>query len=359
MNKIILAFALILLAIGGVCQTNKEKAFQMGKEAIQLMDKGEPQKAIEMLKQCRELDPDDINYPYEIGYAYIMLKDYASAITIFETILTHKDANDAIYTMLGNTYDLNKQTDKAIATYEKGLTLFPKSGKLHLERGNIFLMTQEYTNALEWYEKGIKADPDYASNYYWACKIYLASTEKVWGMLYGEVFMNLERGSKRTEEISKLLFDTYKSQISFKGKNKVEVNFAQNSVINVGNLEKPEDLKLPFTTMVYEINLSIACALEKKISLETLNKIRSNFVDLYFQNETNKKYPNELMNYCKWMKDESQLECYNYWLLSQGDADGFEKWQKKNEEKWQKFLKWFSPNNLIITEQNYIHSSQY
>ncbi len=79
----------------------------------------------------------------------------------------------------------------------------------------IQLGKKDYNKALTYFEKGIEVAPNYSSNYYWCARLYCNSTEEVWGMIYGEIFMNLERNSKRTAEISKLLFDTYKKEIKW------------------------------------------------------------------------------------------------------------------------------------------------
>ena len=51
-------------------QTNKEKALEKGKEALKIEDEGKLEEAIKLLEEAQKLDPDDINYPYELGYAY-------------------------------------------------------------------------------------------------------------------------------------------------------------------------------------------------------------------------------------------------------------------------------------------------
>lgn len=62
--------------------------------------------------------------------------------------------------------------------------------------------------------------------------------------IYGEIFMNLERNSTRTFEISKLLYDTYKSQITF-NKDTIHVSFSKNNIINVDKVNYKKGLILP------------------------------------------------------------------------------------------------------------------
>ena len=64
--------------------------------------------------------------------------------------------------------------------------------------------------AIRFWEKGIEVDPNYSSNYYNASKFYYFTYDKVWSLIYGEIFINLESYSKRTPEIKSLLVEGYK-----------------------------------------------------------------------------------------------------------------------------------------------------
>ena len=356
------AFGLFLLLMVGQMafgQTNKEEALAKGKEAIQLIDNGQLEEGIKLLEASQKLDPDDIIYPYELGYAYYVKKDYKKTVTILDGLLKHKDINDRVYQLLGNAYDNIGKADKAIATYEAGLKQFPNSGNLYLEMGVMQMAKKNYGKALDYYEKGIEVAPTFPSNYYWASKIYLSSDEEVWGMIYGELFMNMERNSQRTAEISKLLYDTYKSEIKFIGDTSYTVSFSKNAAISLSDLANPEKLKLPFGIGIYEPTLMISMLGVKSIDINSLDKIRSDFLDNYFKNGNNEKYPNILFDYQKQIKEAGHFEAYNHWILMKGDEDGFNKWQSSNKEKWDHFVKWFTGNSIKIDETNKFHSRQY
>lgn len=362
MKLTIKIFGLLTFLIAGQIafgQTNKEKALEKGKEAFKLEDEGKFNDAIKLLEEAQKLDPDNINYPYEVGYAYYANKDYKQASKYLEGILKHKDVNDRVYQLLGNCYDNLGKGDKAMETYEAGLKKFPNSGNLYLEIGIIQMGKKEYNKAIDSYEKGIEVAPKFSSNYYWAAKLYCSSSEEVLGMIYGELFMNLERNSKRTSEISKLLFDTYNKAIKFTSDTSFSVSFSKNSTMNIDNLKDPNKMKLPFGVGTYEPTLMMSMLDEKAIDLNSLDRIRKNFVETYFKNENDKKYPNILFDYQNKVLKAGHISAYNHWILMKGDEDGFNSWQLAYKDKWEDFIKWFNDNQIQIDDTHKFYSGQY
>lgn len=342
-----------------IAQTNAEQAVAKGTEAIKLEDKeGKYDEAIKLFEEAEKLDPQNITYPYEKAYAYTAKKDYKKAIDVLEKLLKHKDVYGSVYQALGNAYDYEGKPDKAINVYEKGIKKFPNAGELYLELGNMKMQTKEYNIAITYYEKGIEMDPAFPSNYYWATKLFLSSEEEVWGMIYGEIFVNLERNSQRTQEISKMLFDTYKSEIKFTSDTSYSVSFSKSAIINL-TIDNLNNFKLPFGTGFYEMTTMMALLNEKNIDINSLDRMRTRFIDAYLKGSNKETYPNVLFDYQAKAKDAGQFEAYNHWLLMKGDEEGFTVWQLKNTEKWDGFLKWFSENRLMLDASHKFYRAQY
>ena len=355
LSTILFLFATTQLAFS---QSDKEKALAKGREAIKLMDQGKIDESIKLLEEAQKLDPDMFDYPYELALANYMKKNYKGAIKILEKNKNHKNVSDLLYQLLGNSYDLSGDSKKAFEAYDEGLKKFPNSGKLYLEKGNVHWNKKEYEAALPYYEKGIEVEPKYPSNYYRAALIYCSTTEEVWGMIYGEIFMNLERNSKRTAEISKLLYDTYKSEIKITSDSSMSISFCQSMIMSVDALKNPDKIKLPFC-MVFEPVLIMSAALEKSIDINSLDRIRSNFISNYFDNGHDKNYPNVLFSYMQKVEEEGHLESYNHWILMKGDEDAFDKWHAEHKDEWDAFIKWFGANGMKVSESNKFFKAQY
>lgn len=314
------------------------------------MDNGKIDESISALKEAISIYPKMYDFRYELAYANYLKEDYKQTIAILNKLKNHKDVTDRLFQLLGNSFDVIGDSINALKTYDLGLKRFPNSGKLYLEKGNVYLNNKNYHKALNFYELGIREDPKFSSNYYRATLIYCKSTEEVWGMIYGEIFMNLERNSKRTVEISKLLYDTYKSEIQFTSDTSFSVSFSQNSNISLNNTSGP--IQLPFGIGAYEPTIMMSMLKEKKIDIASLNRIRTNFINLYFERAFNTKYPNVLFDFQNEIKNAGHLEAYNYWILMKGDEDGFGKWISDNKDKWDAFVTWFTQNKINFDSNN-------
>jgi len=99
MKKVIKISALLLFLMAGkiaIGQTDKDKAIEMGKQAIKLEDDGKYDDARKLLNKAIKLDADDYNYPYEIGYSYFLEKDYKKAVGEFKKVVKMKSATDQL-----------------------------------------------------------------------------------------------------------------------------------------------------------------------------------------------------------------------------------------------------------------------
>jgi tetratricopeptide (TPR) repeat protein len=345
--------------------TDKEKAQVKKQEAIELMDNGKLAESIVLLEEARKLDPEEPSFIYELALAKYQQQKFEETIKLLKDLVKKKKATGRVYAMMGNALDEMGKPDKAMDTYDEGIKKFPEEGSLYLERGVMELKKNDPNSALAFFEKGIKAAPMYPSNYYRAAKIFLDSDQEVWGMIYGEIFMNLERGSARTEEISKLLYYTYKGEIKFDSDTSVSVSFARNNntiYLDPGQNRKTQVASLTaqmmtalggsFANSVYEMTLVKSVIGEKMINLTSLDRIRTKFLHLYEQQGNDTLHPVVLFDFQRKVMEAGHLEAYNYWILGQGEEKAFGEWTSEHEQQWNDFMKWFKENRITISGEN-------
>ena len=361
MKQFLSLLTLLFISTSLFAQTAREKAVELKNEAITTMEEGDTKKARELLEDAKKLDPNNSIYDYEIAFSHNIDKDYKKVVKICKKLLKGDGKFPEVYQMMGNAYDYDGNTEKAIETYEEGLEVFPNAGNLYLERGNIELVKENYNGALDYYVEGTQRDPMHSSNYYWCARLYLGSDNEYLGMIYGEIFMNLERNSGRTAEISKLLYDTYESEISFESDTNSSVSFASNkmeiSVSGDDSEAAAEDLMkqlmgASYGTMVYEMMLVLSIIGEDEVNLASLDRIRTRFRKNYYSNDKHVEFPNALFEYQKTVEEAGHMEAYNYWVLSQGNEKEFGAWMDENKEEWDAFVEWFLPSPIELDDSN-------
>ena len=317
-------------------------------EAIKEMDAGNFSQSRVILEGVLQKDSTNYDAWYEYAYSYYMQKDYAKAESIMQTQTGHAEATDQLWQMIGNSQDIMGNSEEALATYAKGLERFPNSGRLYVESGNIFLIKGEIEQAIPYYEKGIQMDPEFPSNYYRLARIFCNSENEIWGVIYGEIFLNLERNTQRTREMSALLYQTYQRALVYE-KGQWTISFAKDAS--------------PFT-MAFEVNIGLAAtqyqlsSKKPSINVASLLSIRKEFLKLWMESEIAKQQPVILFDFWQSIDDMNFWEAYNYWVFAQAPNDQFEKWRKANDTNFSYFVKWYNPNPIVITEATYFSRSK-
>jgi len=359
---LITLFLLIGNAING--QNNKEKALELGRNGMKLMDEGKLDESIDFLERAQKLDPERMDYPYEIAYASYRKEDYTKAIEILNTITEHKDVTDVVYQLLGNAYDLIKKPELALETYQNGMDKFPNSGKFHLESGSIKYHNEEYNEAIAFWEDGIKVNPNYSSNYYRLSKVFSLTEERIWTLLYGEYFILLEPNTHRTEEISKLLYENYQKSYEVQTDSTGQFHLTEKGFQIVIN-DKKDIRKMKKGVLPFEGTFATAFAFsainfQNDINIASIYIARKNFLDFWFnEKKFDKDYPNKLLEYQEKVQKKDFLKTYTYWILSKGNPTEYQEWYSENEQNFTDFANWFNENRIEIKEKDYNSRKDY
>lgn len=352
--KTILLFLFVFISGPSLfAQTDSDNAANNAKQALVYEGNGKTMEAIPFLKKAIQLDSGNINYPYELAVAYYNVKEYAEAKKILEGLLDHRNIFALVYHLLGNVYDDMGKPDLAIKTYENGLKKYPGSAELYYEMGNMLLKNKDYKGGLQFYEKGIKANPLYPSNYYRAAKLFCISNESVWGMIYGEIFMNLEKNTERTAEMSKLLYNTYIRQIKKANDGSFTVNFS-NTLFSVKDTARPS-----FAKFLYEPTIRSSMRNEKNIDVDALCRMRKKFVETFINSNLYLQYPNALFTYQYKVLKAGHIDAYNHWVLAEGDTKAYKEWLKHHQKNWDNFGYWIRKNRIPLDDNYKFFREQY
>jgi tetratricopeptide (TPR) repeat protein len=163
--------------------------------------------------------------------SYYLKRDFQKALKGVEALMDRDDADAVSYQIAGNVYKALEQVKDCERVYKKGIKKFPKNGPLYSEYGELLWAKKDFS-AIEQWEKGIEMDPGFSGNYYNAALYYFYAKDKVWSLLYGEIFVNMESLSERGAAMREQLLQAWKEKLFadadlMKGEEKNKSEFAK------------------------------------------------------------------------------------------------------------------------------------
>lgn len=300
------------------------------------MRQGDYANASLILVRALQLEPNNIGIAKDLAYDYYLQRENDKALAVLKPFLERDYTDDQTYQIAGTIYNALGQQKEAEKLYKRAIKDFPASGPLYNEYGEL-LWSRQDPNAIKLWEKGIEMDPSYANNYYNACKYYSVTKDKVWSLVYGENFINIESFTSRTAEIKNILLDGYKKLFAdinlledIKDKNKFEVAFL--STMNKQN-----------------------AVVIKGINAETLTMIRTRFILDWNKNYAD-QFPTKLFDLQKELLEKGLFQAYNQWVFGAAqNLATYQTWTGAHAAEYTSFNE-FQKNNIFkVPKGQYYH----
>lgn len=317
MKKIFTLFILFLIGLASFAQ---EDAKTLHETAKTFMRSGDFDNAVIVLIRALQQDKKSLELQKDLVMSYYLKRDYAKALEGVKALVDRDDADVVVYQLAGNVYKALEEAKECEKIYKKGLKKFPKSGPLYSEYGELLWSTKDYSAINQW-EKGIQLDPSYSGNYYNAAVYYFYTKDKVWSLIYGEIFVNMESLSQRGIAMKQQLLKAYKEKL-----------FAEADLMKGEEKNKSEFAKAFLQTMSKQSSVA-----NKGITTETLTMIRSRFILDWYQNNA-AKFPLRLFDYQQQLLKEGLFDAYNQWLFGAAEnLAAYDTWSKTHTEQHEAF----------------------
>lgn len=321
-----------------VCATvaSAQDAAQLQETANAFMRQGDYANAILVLNRAYQLQPQNTQIGKNLALNYYFKKDYPKALEVIKPLLDKEDTDDQCFQVAGDIYLATGDAKEGEKVYKKGLKKFPDSGPLYNEYGELLWAQSDY-NAIKQWEKGIEADPGYSRNYYNAARYYYFTTDKVWSLIYGEIFLNIEPMSNYAPEIKKILLEGYKKL------------FAD------ANLEKDDKEKNSFVTAFLQTMNRQSGAAASGLNAESVTMIRTRFL-LDWNNSFAKKYPSRLFDYQRQLLQEGMFDAYNQWIFGAADnLAAYQNWANTHSEEYNELARFQKGRIFRVPKGQYYH----
>jgi Tfp pilus assembly protein PilF len=295
---------------------------------------GDYTNAVVVLNEALKKDPQNLELVKDLAFNYYLEKEYDKGLAIAKPAIERPDADVQTYQVLALLYKAIDQLKECERLYKAGIKRFPRSGVLYNEYGEMLWSRQDYDGIKQW-EKGIEIDPNYSTNYYNAAKYYFYTQDKVWGLLYAEIFLNLESYSKRTAEIKELLLEAYKK------------------LFTDANMQKNQDTKSPFVLAYLNVIDKLGFTMSQGVTTESLTVLRTKFIINWF-NTYPSNFPFRLFDYQRQLLNGGMYDAYNQWLFGTAEnLPAFQAWCNTHSDEYSRFVNFQKGRIFKLPEGQY------
>lgn len=296
-----------------------QSAKELQETARSFTSQGDFSNAILVLNRAAAIAPQDLDIQKDLALNFYFLKDNNRALEIMKPLLDREDADDQCYQITGNIYKQLEQAKECDKLYRKGIKRFPESGALYNDLGELLWAQKDY-NAIKQWEKGIEVDPNFPKNYYNASKYYYFTPDKVWSVIYGEVFVNMEPASNRTAELKTILLESYKKLFAEADPNKAAAAKG-------------------FAGAFLQTMAKQSALVTTGVNPESLTMIRTRFILDWFADHAN-KYPFRLFEHQRHLLREGLFDAYNQWIFGAAqNPAAYQNWTQLNSQAHQELAR--------------------
>lgn len=313
---LVLTAGLMLLSVSA--QPGDPK--KMHETAKGFMRTGDYDNAILVLTRALEQDKNNLEMQKDLVMSFYLKRDYTRAVEGVKVLIDRDDADVVTYQIAGNVYKALEDPKECDRVYKRALKKFPKSGPLLSEYGELLWALKDFS-AINYWEDGIRVDPAYSGNYYNAANYYFYTKDKVWSLIYGEIFINMESLGERGAAMKQQLLQGYKEKLFvdpdlMKGEEKNKSEFAKRFLETIG---KQSSL------------------VNNGINTEVLIMVRTRFIlDWYTANAS--RYPFRLFDFHKQLLAEGMFDAYNQWLFGPVESlAAYDNWTRTHAEEYNSF----------------------
>lgn len=299
------------------------------------MRQGDYANAILVLNRALRQAPQNTAYAKDLALSYFYQRDNAKALETIKPVLDSKDADDQCFQIAGNIYKQLDQPKDCEKVYKKGLKKFPESGPLYCDLGEIVFADSKLEAIKNW-EKGIEMDPSYNKNYYNAARFYFFSADKVWAIIYGEMYANMDPTGIRTPEIKQLILDSYKK------------------LFTEPDIKRTDKDKTGFVKNFIEVISKQSPLTAGGLNAEVLSMVRSRFTLDWFSDKS--RPPFKLFAYHQQLLKEGMFEAYNQWLFGATEnLSAYQNWVKTHATEYEAFLVLQKSRMFKVPPNQYYH----
>jgi len=323
---------IILLILFPFSVATAQDAKEMHETAKEFMKQGDYNNAILTLNKAIAINSTDESLTRDLATSYYFKKDYRKALNVIDPLLDTDEPAPEVYLIAGKVYYSLKMMDEAEKVYRTGIRKFSRNGAMYNDFGE-FLWNQKNEEAINEWEKGIEKDPAYPNNYYNAARYYSTTSNKIWGLLYGEIFLNMMPFSKKTPEIKELLLEAHKK------------------IFTDASLENNKENNR-FETAYRQTMKKQSSLAGGNITPESITMIRTRFILDWFSETKRPSFM--LFDFQKQLLQDGLFDAYNQWVFGSAQSlPAFQSWVNAHPDEYAAFISFQKSRIFTVNNSDY------
>lgn len=156
---------------------NAQLIQQLHRQGTLALQRGETERAVELLRQAHRLAPRDVDVRLNLSSAFILQKRFKEAVPLLEELTAEHPHNPRFWLNLGAAYLGNpilandEEQLRAIGAFKKALEIDPHTPNAAYNLGLVHRDRQEYRQALQHFKQAAASAPDDADAQHYVAKM--------------------------------------------------------------------------------------------------------------------------------------------------------------------------------------------
>ena len=170
------------------------------------------------------------------------------------------------------------------------------------------------------------------------------TTERVWGVVYGEIFCNLSSDSEQSKKIGALVYDLYAKSLSVKSSG-LSIDLTENA--QASSKQPPFESQFEMAFLMGAVPLGGEAT---PLTIKKLISIRKSQLSLWKQ----KNLPaTELTKRQQAIIAAGHFDAYNYWLFQSALPDESNQWMAAHQPELQSWKDWLDKNKFAVERPDF------
>ena len=221
---------------------------------------------------------------------------------------------------------------------------------MYRELGITYSRELKFEQAAQIWERGVAAEPQFAMNYSHLAKFYSQTSEQLWTILYGETYILLSEYSIMSRDIGRLVMAAYRQGIRVfsDSTRKVQLTSEGKVFVNAGQTHPNFEMALQSNHAAAAAKVLRGRAHTKPINVFELTDMRRLFLDYWFSQNLQQRFPCALLDYWLQLDQAGLLEAYVIKELGYTDPRAHRELMTVNRSAIERYDAWRAHHPLTL-----------